>query len=66
MSLCWGRALTRLISRRPVHSCRTEGISPLARLIRCAIVTSGTRNALVISAAVRPPTCQNSKATSAE
>ena len=28
----------------------------LARLIRCAIVASGTRNALAISTVVRPPT----------
>jgi hypothetical protein len=27
----------------------------LARLIRCAIVDSGTRNALAISAVVKPP-----------
>ena len=62
MSLYWGRrALAWLIVRRPGLSCRTEGMLPLARLIRCAIVTSGTRNALAISAAVRPPTCQNSQ-----
>jgi hypothetical protein len=30
-----------------------------ARLIRCAIVASGTRNALAISAVVRPPTARN-------
>jgi hypothetical protein len=61
VSLYWGQALARLIVRRPGLSCRTDGMSPLARLIRCAIVTDGTRNALAISAAVRPPTCQNSK-----
>ena len=31
----------------------------LARLIRCAMVASGTRNALAISAVVRPPTARN-------
>ena len=31
----------------------------LARLIRCAIVASGTRNALAISAVVRPPTARS-------
>jgi hypothetical protein len=31
----------------------------LARLIRCAIVDSGTRNALAISAVVSPPTARN-------
>ena len=31
----------------------------LARLIRCAIVASGTRNALAISAVVSPPTARN-------
>ena len=30
-----------------------------ARLIRCAIVASGTRNALAISAVVRPPTARS-------
>ncbi len=30
-----------------------------ARLIRCAIVASGTRNALAISVVVRPPTARN-------
>ena len=30
----------------------------LARLIRCAIVASGTRNALAISAVVSPPTAR--------
>jgi hypothetical protein len=29
-----------------------------ARLIRCAIVASGTRNARAISAVVRPPTAR--------
>ena len=33
-----------------------------ARLIRCAIVPSGTRNALAISAVVNPPTARNVKA----
>ena len=61
MSLYWGRALARLILRRPGLSCRTEYISRLARLIHSAILTSGTRNTLAISAAARPPTCQNSK-----
>jgi len=42
VSLYWGRALSRLIIGRPDLSCHTEGISPLAALIRCAIVTSGT------------------------
>ena len=31
----------------------------LARLMRCAIVASGTRNALAISAVVRPPTARS-------
>ena len=31
----------------------------MARLIRCAIVASGTRNALAISAVVRPPTARS-------
>ena len=31
----------------------------LARLIRCAIVASGTRNAWAISAVVKPPTARN-------
>ena len=31
----------------------------LARLIRCAIVASGTRNALAISTVVRPPTARS-------
>jgi hypothetical protein len=31
----------------------------LARLIRCAMVASGTRNALAISAVVRPPTARS-------
>jgi hypothetical protein len=31
----------------------------LARLIRCAIVASGTRNAAAISAVVRPPTARS-------
>ena len=31
----------------------------LARLIRCAIVASGTRNARAISAVVRPPTARS-------
>jgi len=61
VSLYWGRALARLILRRLSLSCRTESISRLARLIRYAILTSGTRSALAISAAVRPPTCQNSQ-----
>jgi hypothetical protein len=30
-----------------------------ARLIRCAMVASGTRNALAISAVDRPPTDRN-------
>ena len=30
-----------------------------ARLIRCAIVASGTRNAFAISAVVRPPTARS-------
>ena len=34
----------------------------LARLIRCAIVASGTRNALAISAVVKPPTARNVRA----
>jgi hypothetical protein len=33
-----------------------------ARLIRCAIVASGTKNALAISAVVRPPTARNVRA----
>jgi hypothetical protein len=32
-----------------------------ARLIRCAIVVSGTRNAFAISAVVRPPTARSVK-----
>ena len=31
----------------------------LARLIRCAMVASGTRNARAISAVVRPPTARS-------
>ena len=31
----------------------------LARLMRCAMVASGTRNALAISPVVRPPTARN-------
>ena len=34
----------------------------LARLIRCAMVASGTRNALAISAVVKPPTARNVRA----
>ena len=34
----------------------------LARLIRCAIVASGTRNALAISAVVKPPTARSVRA----
>jgi len=34
-----------------------------ARLMRCAIVDSGTRNALAISAVVRPPTALSVSAT---
>ena len=34
----------------------------LARLIRCAIVASGTRKALAISAVVRPPTARSVRA----
>jgi hypothetical protein len=30
-----------------------------ARLIRCAIVASGTRNAFAISAVVKPPRARN-------
>jgi len=33
-----------------------------ARLMRCAIVDSGTRNALAISAVVNPPTARSVKA----
>ena len=61
MSLYWGRALARRMVRRSGLSCRTEGISPLARPIRCAIVSSGIRNAPAISAAVRSPTSHNSE-----
>jgi hypothetical protein len=35
----------------------------LARLIRCAIVASGTRNAAAISAVVRPPTARRVSAS---
>ena len=35
----------------------------LARLIRCAIVASGTRNAAAISAVVRPPTARSVSAS---
>ena len=34
-------------------------IVPFARLIRCAIVASGTRNAFAISVVVRPPTARS-------
>ena len=35
----------------------------LARLMRCAIVASGTRNALAISAVVSPPTARSVNAS---
>ena len=38
----------------------------LARLIRWAIVASGTRNALAISAVVRPPTARSVNAIADE
>ncbi len=38
----------------------------LARLMRCAIVDSGTRNALAISAVVRPPTARSVRAMAEE
>ena len=38
----------------------------LARLMRCAIVASGTRNALAICAVVRPPTARSVSATADE
>jgi len=34
----------------------------LARLIRCAMVDSGTRNAFAISAVVKPPTARRVRA----
>ena len=39
--------------------CRPRGSRPCARLMRCAIVASGTRNAAAISAVVRPPTARS-------
>ena len=39
---------------------------PLARLIRWAIVASGTRNALAICAVVSPPTALNVSAMADE
>lgn len=38
----------------------------LARLIRCAIVASGTRNAFAISAVVSPPTARSVSAMAEE
>ena len=53
----------------PASSAGSSNRSPdslifcLARLIRCAMVASGTRNAPAISAVVRPPTARSVSAT---
>ncbi len=53
-----------------LRRCRPRRIAPpaaliaaLARLMRCAIVASGTRKALAISAVVRPPTARSVSAS---
>ena len=45
---------------------REDLIVCFARLMRCAIVLSGTRKALAISAVVNPPTARKVSATADE
>ena len=42
-----------------LNGTRDDLMLALARLMRCAIVASGTRNAFAISAVVSPPTARS-------
>ena len=54
------QALGALVRHRATRTARVDAlIACFARLMRCAIVGSGTRNAFAISPVVRPPTARS-------
>ena len=60
------QTLSTLFGRRQLEWIPDSLMVCFARLMRCAIVASGTKNALAISAVVKPPTARSVKAIAEE